>query len=306
MIDVHSHWFPPAFSATYERVTGREAWPPHPADLRDRIADIEAAGLELQILGSGHNQPYSEDRATAVDAARAFNDLYADAVSRHGGRLGAFGAIPLPHADEAIAEAIRCLDELSFAGIGVGTTAVGRSLSDPDFEPLWAELHRRRTTVFVHPVVTPDRFTLSPDPYAMGPKFGGPLEATMAAAHLVVSGVTRRYPGINWVIAPMGGTLPYLWRRFEESSQAMGQDDLLAGDPATELKKLYYDTTLSDDPRVIRFMVDAVGIDQLVFGSDAPKVTATDWIGRMKKTRLFGDDDLGKLLGGTARTRLGL
>ncbi|MGP4015033.1 amidohydrolase family protein [Saccharopolyspora sp. 5N708] len=304
MIDVHAHWFPPEFSAAYARTTGRPAWPPHTDDLTGRIADLDAAEVDLQILSGGHIQPYSTDRDRAVGCARTFNDLYAAAVSMYAGRLGAFGAVPLPHVDEAIAEAARCLDDLGFVGIGVGTTVAGRPLSDPDFEPLWAELHRRRTTVFVHPVVTPDRFTLSPDPYLLGPKFGGPLEAAMATTQLVVSGVPKRHPDIKWIIAPMGGALAFLWRRFEMDSEILGQQELFEHDPTAELRKFFYDTTLSDDPRAVQWMTDLVGVDQLVFGSDAPKVTVVDWLNRMEK--IFTRDDLVKVTGETARRRLEL
>ena len=305
MIDVHAHYFPPTFTEAFARHgSGRKAWPEHPAGLDDRVKDLDSAGLDRQVLGLGHNQPYFDDRSASSEVARLSNDLYAETVRRWDGRFTAFGAIPLPHIDEAVAEAVRCLDDLGFVGIGIGTTALGRSLSDPVFEPLWTELDRRGTTVFVHPVGTPDTASTGLESYLLGPKFGGPQEAGLAAIHLVVSGLTRRCPSIRWIIAPMGGTAPYLWRRFEEISESLGQTDWLVDDLRGELRKLYYDTTLTDDPDVYRFMMQSLGADRLVLGTDAPRVTATDWIGRLRSASGLGDAELKRVLGGTAQNDL--
>jgi aminocarboxymuconate-semialdehyde decarboxylase len=300
VIDVHAHWFPPALVAEFDRVLGRAVWPEHPVELSARIDDQEAAGVALQIIGLGHNQPYGRDAAASRHCARYANDLYAEAVSRFPGRLGVFGTLPLPHTGYALAEAVRCLDDLGFAGIGVGTTADGRSLDDPSFEELWAEFDRRQTVVFVHPVGTPDTFSTGLDAFMMGPKYGGPMEATIATTRLVVSGVTRRYPAIRWIIAPMGGTIAYLWRRFEEITESLGQSQWMTNEPQQELKKLYYDTTLTDDAAAIRFFADSVGADRLVLGTDAPRVRAGDWAARVKAVPGFSAGQMQSILAGTA------
>jgi 6-methylsalicylate decarboxylase len=307
MIDVHAHYFPPVFTASFaEHGAGRRAWPEHPVPLDGRVLDLDEAGVERQVLGLGHNQPYFADLGDSVTVARLANDLYAETIGAWDGRLGAFGAVPLPHVDEAVAEAVRCLDDLGFSGIGLGTTAMGRSLSDPAFEPLWTELDRRGTTVFVHPVGTPDTASTGLEAYMMGPKFGGPQEAGLAAMHLVVSGVTRRFPAIRWIVAPMGGTAPFLWRRFEEITECLHQEDWLVEDLRGELQKLYYDTSLTDDPLVYRLVLDEVGAGRLVLGTDAPRVTAADWTGRVRSASGLGDADLQRVLEGTARDDLKL
>jgi 6-methylsalicylate decarboxylase len=281
-------------------VAGRTVWPEHPTELESRTDDLEADGVQLQIIGLGHNQPYVADASAALHCARFANDLYAEASNRFHGRFGVFGAIPLPHTGYAIEEASRCLDEFGFAGIGVGTTANGKSLDDPSFEELWAELDRRHAVVFVHPVGTPDTFSTGLDAFMMGPKYGGPMEATVATTRLVVSGVTRRYPNIRWIIAPMGGSIGYLWRRFEEITECLHQDQWLANEPRQELKKLYYDTTLTDDPAAIKFFIDSLGADRLVLGTDAPRVRAGDWAARVKAVPGLDAEQMQSVLAGTA------
>ncbi|NLT04796.1 MAG: amidohydrolase [Solirubrobacterales bacterium] len=306
MIDVHAHYFPPAYTEAFARLSGgRKAWPEHPADLTDRVAGLEEAGVERQVIGLGHNQPYFADADASAECARIANDVYAEAIAPHD-RLSAFGAVPLPHAALAVAEAARCLDDLGFAGIGLGTTAVERTLDDPEFEPLWAELDRRGTTVFLHPVGTPDVATTGMDAWMMGPKFGGPHEATIATARIVLSGLTQRHPSIKFVVAPLGGTLPYLWRRFEEMSEVHIKAGRLSfeveGDPLDELRRIYYDTSLSDAAAPFQLVADLVGIDQIVLGTDDPRVRPVDWIAAIKA--IPGVDE--RVLAETARTKLGL
>ncbi|MEW2505541.1 amidohydrolase family protein [Amycolatopsis sp. NPDC047767] len=299
MIDVHAHWFPPALTKEFDRVAGKKVWPEHSPELIPRVEELEADGVNLQVLGLGHNQPYFEDASKSLHCAKFANDLYAEAAD-FDGRLEAFGAIPLPHTEQAIAAAVRCLDELHFAGIGLGTTAVGTSLDDPAYEELWAELNRRRAVIFVHPVGTPDTFSTGLDAFMMGPKYGGPMEATLATTHLVVSGVTQRYPDIRWIIGTMGGSIGYLWRRFEEITESVHQDQWLENNPRQELKKLYYDTTLTDDPAAIKFFADSFGADRLVLGTDAPRVRAGDWANRIKAVPGFDEQQLRGVLNDTA------
>ncbi|MFI5612619.1 amidohydrolase family protein [Amycolatopsis sp. NPDC051903] len=225
MIDVHAHWFPPALVSEFAS-HGLKVWPAHPESLSSRADELGADGFSSQVLGLGHNQPYLPDAAAALRCAQFANDLYADVV---GGPFAAFGTVPLPHPESSASEAVRCLDDLGFAGIGVGTTALDASLDDPRFDELWSELDSRAAVVFVHPVGVQ---VTGLDAFFMGPKHGGPLESTIAATRLVVSGVTRRFPRIRWIVSPMGGALGFLWRRFEEMTQSLGHDEWLATDPA--------------------------------------------------------------------------
>ena len=311
IIDVHAHYFPPAFTEAFERLSGgRKAWPQHPAGLDERAAAAEAAGVDVQVIGLGHNQPYFKDAAASVECARLANDIYAKAIAGYGGRLAAFGAIPLPHPQEAVDEIKRCMDELGFVGIGLGTSGPGHTIDHPSFEPVWKELDRRKTTVFVHPVGTPDTFIIGADGFQMGPKLGGPHEAGVATLRLVLSGVTTRYPSIKFIIAPLGGTLPYLWPRFEEMSIAALKSGAVKfevkGDPADELKRLYYDTTLSNTVTAYDLVKELVGPGQIVLGTDVPRVPPADWINAIRAWPGLSQQELEGILGRNAREKLGL
>lgn len=297
-IDIHAHYFPSALVERLEKLGAPKMWPVHPDSLAERVEDLERADIALQVLGLGHNQPDIECPEDALAAAQFANDVYADVV-RDQPRLGAFGAVPLPHANLAIAEAERCLDELGFHGIGLGTTSLGRSLDDESYGDLWALLSDRRTVVFVHPVGTPDTWSSGMDHPLVGPTFGGPHEAGLATLHLLRDDIPRRYPGISWVVATMGGTFSLLWRRFEEISESIGVPEAL-GDVERKIRSIYYDTTLTDDPVVLRSAAEVFGKDRIVFGSDAPRVEAGEAMERIRKAMAPSPEDWNAIRGATA------
>ncbi|HEY7067073.1 MAG TPA: amidohydrolase family protein [Chloroflexota bacterium] len=273
-IDVHAHYFPPEYLAALSRLAGGAAETEHrlaggrlPLDERaDLLAEI---GVDLQVLSAGQRQPYLEREADAVAAARLANDLYADACRAYPSRYAAFGTVPLPHVDAAIAEVGRCLDTLGMVGIGVGCSVAGRPLDDPAFEPFWAELDRRGTALFLHPVGA--GVQEGEDPYALAWMVGAPFEDTLAALRLVLSGVTTRYPNIRVIVPHLGGTLPFLWARVDGFGQSRG---ITAGVDLSEglgvyLRRLWYDT-VNTYPDALRCACSAFGADRLLMGTDFP------------------------------------
>lgn len=305
-IDVHAHWFPPLVVEAFERLGSRRAWPQHGDSLAERAAGLAESTFSTQIIGLGHNQPNFDDRRASLECAQLCNDLYATEITKYPSLFRAFAALPLPHIEDSLAEAARCLDDHGFAGVGIGTTVCGMSLSNTIFDPLWSYLDHRGSVVFVHPVGTPDTMTTGMDEFLLGPKFGGPHEMGVAGIHLIVSGVTLRWPNIKWILAPMGGTLTYLWRRFEEISQSLSQTSLLVNNFDEAVRNVYFDTTLTDDPAVLEFAVKAIGADKLVIGTDAPRVEPAAWLQAITTGLAITGADIDAIQHRTARAELGL
>ena len=141
-------------------------------------------------------------------------------------------------------------------------------LGDRMFDPIWEELNARRAAVFLHGAQTrPER----PDPHDfLGvPIVEVPHEAFKAAASLVVSGRKRKYPNINFVLAHLGGSAPFLAPRVAVLSNYMGSR-LTPEDILDDFKTFYYDTALSSHESTLTAMQSFVGPDRLVFGTDFP------------------------------------
>src|SRR5919206_358565 len=143
-IDVHAHYFAPEYIACLARLgdpraESRDAVPGGPPTLVQQREVLETVGIDLQVLSISLLHPYLPREADAVEAARLSNDIYADASRTQGGRFAAFGCVPLPHVDAALAEAERCLDRLGMLGITIGCSVARRPLDDPAFDPFFAE-----------------------------------------------------------------------------------------------------------------------------------------------------------------------
>ena len=109
------------------------------------------AGIDMQVLSVPPQFPYLEKEQNAVEAARLANDLCADLAQQYPDRFRVFACFPLPHMDASLRELARGIDELGAVGAAVGTTVRGKSIADPAFDPLFAELDRRNGILFIHP-----------------------------------------------------------------------------------------------------------------------------------------------------------
>src|SRR5919202_5166093 len=220
-IDVHAHYFPREYIECIARVVDPAVRPttaraPGAAlDLDERLALMDSAGIDLQVLSASLVHPYAPEAGDAAAAARLGNDLYADVCRRYRGRFAAFGAVPLPHIDAALAEVERCLDTLGFLGVALGCSVAGRPLDDPAFEPFWAELDRRGTVVFLHPMFV--GFSAELQAYNLQSMVGALFEDTVTTLRLLLSGITTRYPRIRVIVPHLGGTLPFMMARIDNN-----------------------------------------------------------------------------------------
>jgi 6-methylsalicylate decarboxylase len=294
-IDVHAHYTPAEYLALLARARGsdpaRDPILGIQGTLDERVDQLKEAGVDLQVLSLGQHVPHLDDQANAVEAARLGNDAYADIARGYGGRYAAFGSVPLPHVDAAIAEAARCLDELGMLGINLGCSVGERTLDDPAFEPFWAELDRRRAVVFLHPIFR------ATDPhirdYELARLAGACFEDTVAALRLVLSGVTERHPGLRIIVPHFGGTLPVIYPRIARRGKA------------PLLRQLYYDTA-NGYPPALACACQALGTERLMLGTDFP------FIGSIKQNVDYvfeaglGPEDERRITETTATELLGL
>ncbi len=275
IVDLHAHYFPDKFIDIAARLIDRDLAeltrfraPGAGLSPEEMIDQLDQAGIDMQILSPAALLPAVNRREHATEAASATNDIYAEFVHRYPAHFAAFGVVPLPHVDEAIEEAARCLDELDAVGIAVGCSVADRELDDPAFEPFWQELDRRGTAIFLHPVGTSQP---SLNAYNLNWVIGAPFEDTIAALRLVLSGVTNRYPAIRVIVPHMGGTIPFLMARIDEAIGRVARSaDVAIELPVSQhLRRLRYDTS-NRNPEALRCAAATLGPEALVLGTDYP------------------------------------
>ncbi|WP_404478067.1 amidohydrolase family protein [Novosphingobium sp. BL-52-GroH] len=298
-IDVHAHYYPQAYTKLLAGMGLRQAeHAGQSSDLSGRLKAMDDTHTDCQILSSAALDTQVPDRDNAVIAARVVNDLYAETGVQTGGRMKAFGWVPLPWVDEAIAEMQRCLDELGFAGICFPTLFQDRPLDDKAFEPFWAEMNRRKAKAYIHPVGAHSMCHHGMREYGLHTAIGSMAQIQMAAQRIVYSGLSHRYPDIEFIFAVCGGYLPYTWERIRRNLErgltmsakaAVGMNffswikdtPITADDPMRPFRKFWYDTSVQDLPEAMLLVQKSYGTDRLLLGSDeifASLVEIVDYI----------------------------
>lgn len=326
-IDVHSHYNPPDYFAALKAAGGQDElsifrvlghlWRPgtgtavlgaDEAVLARRLADMDASGIGKQILSIGAAHPYLRNEADAARIARELNDAYAALVARAPTRFLAFGMLPLPHVDAALAEMERVLAIPGFVGIALGGSAQGIPLDDPRFAPLWDALNQRRAVVYIHPgteisgVVGCTEFHLAPD-------FVSPAEMAVCACRMITTGLLDRHPDVEIIIATLGGAIPFLARRFD---RGLRQDypDLHArlGGVLRHLPRFYVDTSVTEEPAALLAAKETFGVERLLLGSDyaRPNQSTMDGLAYVQNSPHLSEDEKDAVLSRNATRLFGL
>jgi aminocarboxymuconate-semialdehyde decarboxylase len=242
------------------------------SDLPRRLAAMDAAGVDVQLLASWIDlTAYQLDAAAGVRYSRMFNEGLAATVAEAPERFRALATVPLQAPKEAAEELRHAVTALGHVGVEIATTVDGRELDDPDLEPFWAAAEELRAVVVVHPYASLAGRNVSR--YGLNNLIGNPAETTLALGHMIFGGVFERHPDLRMVLVHGGGFAPYQIGRWDRgfSTGARGAAEQLTRAPGEWLRRLYFDTVLHS-ALSLRHLVDVVGAEHVVLGSDYPFV----------------------------------
>ena len=243
---------------------------PSLSDLPRRLAAMDAARVDVQLLASWIDlTAYSLDEAAGVRYSRMFNEGLAATAAEAPERFRALATVPLQVPVRAAEELRHAVTALGHVGAEIATTVDGRELDDPDLDPFWAAAEELRAVVVVHPYASLAGRDLKR--YGLVNLIGNPAETTLALGHLVFGGVLERHPDLRLVLVHGGGFAPYQIGRWDRgfSTDARGAAQHLTTAPGEWLRRLYFDTVLHSASS-IRHLVDVVGAEHVVMGSDYP------------------------------------
>jgi predicted TIM-barrel fold metal-dependent hydrolase len=238
-------------------------------DVARRLELMDEAGVQVQVLSHGIMAPYLQSEPAALEAARACNDGYAELPRRYPDRFAALASLPLPHVEASLRELERCMDDLGMVGAAMNCSVFERSTAESEFEPLYAQLNRRRALLFFHPCASG---ICSPmiTRYGLSGAAGTSMEDSTIALHLIVKQIPIRYPNIRIVIAHLGGLIPMLLQRLDHQLVQPG----LAEPPSLTARRLYYDTVGHGSHAALLCAWKAFDAEHLVPGSDWPVLLA--------------------------------
>ncbi|HXW88639.1 MAG TPA: amidohydrolase family protein [Streptosporangiaceae bacterium] len=250
-----------------------------------RLAAQDASGVDAEVLTP--MPPLLRYDLAPVDGlalARYVNGVTAELCATDPSRLIGLGMVPLQDPDLAAAE-LPAVRDLGLAGVEIASNVLGASIGDEKFLPFFTEAARLGVAIFVHamPAAT-DRLP----PRAMGTYVVG-LEGAMAAASIITGGTAAKCPELRIAFSHAAGGFPlmlpraqYFWggtwnEEPKVAARAVMPDD--GPSPVEYARRFYYDS-LVFDRRALRFLVDYLGADRLLIGSDFPAMPREDPAGR--------------------------
>lgn len=285
---------------------GRYRTAPLRIDLTDRAARIETmdrTGVDVQILASWIDLTgYQLDRAGGICWSRALNEAIAAEAAQAPDRLLALGSVPLQDPSVAAEELHRAMSDLGMVGVEIATTVDGRALDLAGLDEFWAAAEELGAFVLLHPMAPLPGVDLAR--YFMDNIVGRPAESTVAFAGVLFSGVFERFPALTMCVVHGGGFVPFqigrMTQGYRQKPGLVGKH--LSREPIDYLRRNVYVDTVLNEPASLRFLVDLLGAERILVGTDYPfEMGDLDPVGFVRSAGLSEPDVEAILSGNAAR-----
>ncbi|MQA16455.1 MAG: amidohydrolase family protein [Pseudonocardiaceae bacterium] len=264
-IDTHHHIIPPEYRRWLQR-RGYDAGRPLPDwSVPGSLAVMDELGIDRAVTSVSRPGVTLGDGSDAPQVARQVNEFCAELAKDRPDRFGFFASLPLPDVAASLVELEYALDALGASGAVVLTNVDGHYLDPVRYEPLFAELHRRGSVLFIHPTHPPGPLVDGVPP--MIADFL--LDTVRAACKLAQAHVMSTYHQARFLLSHGGGFLPYAVDRLASLLAYVGPDDETRHTVEAELSRCYYDIALTGT-RALPSLLSVAGPDRIVFGSDFP------------------------------------
>lgn len=239
-----------------------------------RLADMDAEGTDVQVV-SIHTPlfPYHWDATAAIKASQEVNDEIAGMTKQWPGRFAGLATLPLQDVDASIQELERAVNDLGLKGAELDMVVNGLNWDEPQFLPLFKAAEELGALLFFHPqpqdnIVAVER-TLR---YGIPNSVGVVLEDALVVATLICGGILEECPNLRVCIAHGGGGACFAMGRIDHGWQVRSEARVnILKPPSAYQNQIYYDFLTSSEAG-LRFLIDTVGADHVVVGSDWPFV----------------------------------
>ena len=286
-IDIHAHITPEGFIRASTRGEIWHGMPPDSMSIHrnnpkthwtaeERLADMNSLGVDVQVLSTNaYFYNYGGDSKTVVLMAQECNDHVSQMVKDRPDRFSGFSTLPMQDIKASIAELERTMG-LGLKGAMIGDNVNGKTFDEKEFLPFWKAAQSLGAVILVHQggdTVVNHRI----DRYHLPNTIGNPADRAVTFASLVFGGVMDACPDLKVCLCHGGGYTCYGIGRMDRGWQVRQEARVnIQQPPSAYLNKFYYDCLTHSEP-ALRYLIDCVGIDRVVFGTDWPFDMAIDW-----------------------------
>lgn len=315
IVDVHAHVTPRCFS---DVVLGGNDWygmtsadgelhnPMNLWSLEQRIEAMDADGIDVQLTSpTDVFYQYHQDPAVTATIARAVNDEVAEMVRARPTRIAGLATVPMQDTDLAVAELSRAVGELGLRGVMIDDHVNGQTYDESRFDAFWAAAAELGALIFVHQYA-PTSVEARIDKFFFFNSIGNLVDRTITFGALVYGGVMDRYPNLKVCLGHAGGYTAFALDRMDQGWRAFPSlRGATTGPPSSYARRFTYDA-VTYEPRTLRFLVDVVGADRVVLGSDWPApMRVIDPVQRLSRLGVLEPHEIESILRGTAAALLG-
>ena len=287
-IDIHAHISPEAYiraveadrewhgisdmSHWFHRAVPRTMWNP-----QQRIDDMDSIGVDVHVLSTNAVfYCYDRDADTIAAMDRECNDYVAQLVQEHPDRFAGLANLPMQDPSAAAAELERAMAQLGLKGAMIGDHVNGKTFDDPEFFPVWEVAEQTGAVILIHQGM---ETLVGPrlDRYHLPNSIGNLVERAVTFASFVFGGVMDKYPNLRICLSHGGGYTCFGAGRMDRGWQVRSEARVnIVQPPSSYLNRFYYDCLTHSEP-ALRMLIDSVGVDKVLFGTDWPFDMAIDW-----------------------------
>jgi aminocarboxymuconate-semialdehyde decarboxylase len=273
-------------------------------DPQRQLEDMDRLGIDINVVSSATVIQGTSwaDPPTDLALNQRCNDRIAEWVAKYPGRfIGSF-TLPLQDVDLALGELERAVKQLGLRVANLCSQYKDVYIGDPHFRPFWEAANELNIVIWIHPDGVRDLWFQK---FGMWNSIGQSIEEVKVMASIIYEGIVEKFPNLKIVMAHGGGYFPHNMGRMDRNvTNRPDSMKNIARKPSEYLRSFYYDTCLYD-PGVLARLIQCVGADRLVMGSDYP-VGESDPIGFIENCPGISKTDAAMITGGTAARLLGL
>jgi aminocarboxymuconate-semialdehyde decarboxylase len=324
-IDLHNHVVPPTivdaiaanpsrYGTKFELKNGRRYFSVHGPlaelkpefyDVGAKVAWLDRVGLDIAVISVG--PPiyfYGLSPEAGLEAARLANDGIARMVAQRPERLRGMAHLPMQDPDAAVTELERVVKEHKFKGVEIGTSIEGEPLAHPKFRKVLRAIEQHGCFIFAHPYQCLAAGGM--DDYYLSNFVGFPLDTTLMVSHLMFSGALDELKQLRILCAHGGGYVPYQIGRFAHGHRVRPEPRKHTQTSPRDLLRRFYFDALTHDAKAARHLINMVGADRVVIGTDHPfDMGPDDPVGSIDAIPGLTTQEREQVYGLTARSLLG-
>jgi predicted TIM-barrel fold metal-dependent hydrolase len=275
LIDTHCHMYPPQYMKMQHDYEDARKIPRYPLvdnwSVSKLVELMDQNGIRTAVMSYASTPGLWFDAGAEVahQAVTEGQEFAAKMRQDHPGRFGVFAPLSMMNTDVTLKEIENAFDAIKADGINLQTNYGDKWLGDPAYQPVLAELNRRKAVVYVHPLAAACCGRLSVG--AFPAVIEVPHDTTRTVTSLLLSGAFKNYPDIKWIFSHAGGTIPLMAGRIAAFYDNIPKfKEIFPNGVMAEMTKLHYDTANATSAPTMAALLKLVPVSQVTYGTDWP------------------------------------